>query len=200
MFQTSWLTVFGLAVEILGLGFLFIDLHRSKTANLSFAEFQQKQGVIDATARELVVNLNKGLLSLTAFVSQYLSLLEMEAEFREDPNALTHKAGNDPAACEVLAFLQGKSPNSIRRFAVSKFAHVQADVPSKTMVDRALLLIEGSRTELTQMYDDALRETLKLRRIARLGIFFVALGASAQFIDLFFIDTPTKTAHVRHVS
>lgn len=190
MFQTSWLTVLGLAVEILGLGLLFRELLKSKSSSLSTAEFQQKQGAIDAEARQLVLGLNKGLLSLSSFIGQYLSILEMEAEYREDPSALLRKAEGDAAVSEVLSFLQGKTPHNLRSLAVGRFVQAQASLPSSSVVDRGLQLIEAGRTEMARMYEAAAQETRDLRNLARWGVVLVAIGAAAQFVDLLFIDTP----------
>ena len=71
MFQTSWLTVVGLAVEILGLAFLFRDLLKSKTSGISGLAFRQEQDQLETSTRELVVNLNEGLITLAGFVAQY---------------------------------------------------------------------------------------------------------------------------------
>ena len=187
MFQTSWLTVVGLGVEILGLAFLFWELLKSKASGLSNLAFHQEQDQLETSTRELIVHLNGGLITLAGFIAQYLAILEFEADYRANPGSIAAKAASDPAMAQILMFLQGNSELSIRRHAIENFTMARSKLPSDEAVNHALALVVAGKHKLQEIYSNEVKHSQRLRNMARIGILFVAVGASFQFVDLFFV-------------
>lgn len=184
MFQSGWLSMAGLSVEIVGLAFLFWDLLGSKGAGRSELEFRKIQDETDAASQELIGRLNRGLITVAEFVASYLSVLEMEAEHAVDRAKFAKKAEDDPAYATMMGLFESGSPTGLRRHAVGRFAKASQALPTREDIDRALSLIASGRQSLDNRYQEELARSARLLVLVRIGILFVAVGASCQLLDL----------------
>ncbi len=185
MFDSGWLTAIGLASEILGLFFLSWDLLKSKSEEGSLAEFQSLLGQVDASSRDLVINTHKGFRSLVEFLGGYLSLLEIEAQETAKSPGTVSETPPDPGAQKVIEFIHSKGPVGIRNHAVAEFAAAKQVLLPLSEVERALQLNQSAKAELEKQFAQSVKQSARLRRLAKMGILFAAFGALLQFADLF---------------
>jgi hypothetical protein len=186
MFQSSWISVFGLAIEVIGLAFLFRDLLRSKTVAGSMAEFSELQDELEISNRELVLRTHSGFQTLLRFLRGYLALLEIEAREAAQAADASELRSRDPELAKLVEFVRGQGPVGLRRHAVEKFASAASDLLSTADVESALTVNNATRSALAKRYAEQVAEAESLRHVARIGVAFVAAGASLQFVDLLF--------------
>ncbi len=184
MFESGWLTAFGLAFEIFGLFFLSWDLLKSKAEDSSLAEFQGLLGQVDAASRELVINTHKGFQKLADFLSGYLSVLEIEAQEANKTSSQTPAHPSDPEFQKMIDFIHSKGPVGLRSYAVGEFAAAKQSLMPLSEVERALKLNKESKTELEKRFAESVKQSARLRRLAKTGILCAAFGALLQFVDL----------------
>ena len=185
MFTTTWLTFFGLAIEVIGLAFLFTELLSSKTTSMNSQEFERNQSELESATRDLIVLTNRALNKLAVFQRGHLSLLELEAEYTSDPDAFKQKAASDPSYAAQLD-LKGKTPTQLRRLAVERFVEASNTFPDDKQIERTLDLADAVRSKLQANYATQVKDLQKLQVLARSGVLFVGLGAACQLLDLLF--------------
>jgi hypothetical protein len=185
MFQSSWISAVGLAIEIVGLYFLFRDLLMSKTSDGAIAEFRKLQDDLEVSNRDVVLRTHSGFQTFLNFMRGYLSILEIEAQEAANPSDLAQVRRDNPELAKLIDFIHGKGPVGLRRDAVEKFVAASGDLLSRADVERALEVNGRTRAALERQYSDQLLEAESLRRIAKIGIALVSVGALSQFADLF---------------
>lgn len=183
---TTWLTVVGFTLELVGLLHLSRELLESKSSEAAAEDFTRLQDDLETSVRELILRMNAGLTTLAEFMRGHLSILELEAEYNENPKAFAANASHDPSLRQVLDLLQGHSPRALRRRTVEKFVETSAALLNREQTDRAMQLGKSVRAEIERNYAGQVARTRRLATLARLGTAFVAVGASLQLVDMLF--------------
>lgn len=152
MFQASWISAVGLAVEFCGLFFLFLDLLRSKAGTASFDKIRELQDNIEVSSRETIIRTHSGFQALVVFMRGYLSQLEIEAQESAEPANLPEVRDKDPKLAKVIEFIRGKGPVGLRRYAVEEFVSASNALLSKSDIEHALEVNKKTREALENLY------------------------------------------------
>jgi|SRR5882724_2343253 len=171
-----WLPIAGSGLGIVGTAALSFELLKSRTEADSLSEFRRDQDQADSTSQELIVTLNKGLMSLGQFVASYLSLQVLEEQQKETGTADTKTGTADPGL--------DSASKAVRRYAVDEFKKAQAKLANTADLERALALIAEVRKRIERRFTEEVAKSKRLRRVAIGGICLVGAGAVAQLMDL----------------
>lgn len=93
MYQTSWLSIIGLLIEMVGLTLLFVDLLRAKRLTDSTTAIRTLQDSINVSTRDLMMNLHKHVALLSDFMGKYVAILAREAEFEAEARNIVEQQG-----------------------------------------------------------------------------------------------------------
>ena len=113
MYQTSWLSIIGLLIEMVGLTLLFVDLLRAKRLTDSTTAIRTLQDSINVSTRDLMMNLHKHVALLSDFMGKYVAILAREAEFEAEARNVVEQP--DPERAKLVAFVLDEGPEGFRR-------------------------------------------------------------------------------------
>lgn len=186
MFSTSYLTVAGLLLEMIGLSLLFFDLLKSKNLSDSSAALHTLQEDLNVSTRDLLINLNKQTTLLARFMSDYAGVLAREAEFKEEvrENAENHIEPDDRQ--KLINFCLDTGPFGLRQSMARQLQSAIKALPTESKTAEAIALNTTTLSELIRNQEKYSSTSLLLRRVATLGVGLVGTGATLQFLDLFF--------------
>lgn len=183
MYQTSWLSILGLLIEMIGLSLLFTDLLRAKSLTDSTTAIRTLQEDINVSTRDLMMNLNKHVALLSNFMGKYVAILAREAEFEAEPRSVVGEQP-DPERAKLVALLLDKGPDGFRQVTAREFLHASRNLPTAEKIQEAVALNLVSSAEILRKFDQYQRTSKRLRRVAAAGVFLVGAGALLQFTDL----------------
>jgi len=184
MFSTSYLTVYGLLLEMAGLGLLFIDLLKTKTLSDATAATHAFQEDLNVSTRDLLMNLNAHVALLSDFMSKYAGILAREAEFEEEARAGYPNEAEDSERKELIAFVLDKGPSGLRRSLAQELQKRIKTLPTEEKIAEAIALNLATAEEILKSHQKYQTTAAKLRIVAIAGISLIAVGAGLQFADL----------------
>ncbi|SRR6266566_3876562 len=170
------LAIAGSGLGIVGTAALSFELLKPTTEADSLSAFRRDQDQVDSASQELIVRLNKGLISLGQFVASYLSLQVLEEQQEETGTADTKTGTADP---EI-----DSASKAVRRYAVDEFKKALEKLANTADLERALALIAELRKRIEWRFTGEVAKSKRLRRLALGGICLVGAGAVAQLMDL----------------
>lgn len=183
-YDSSWISLLGLGLEMLGLGLLSYDLLRSKSADDESAEFRALQDQLEASTRELIFNLGQHVDLVSDFFGQLLVVIARESEYEEILRANPNLATDEPGKAALIRHALDKGPDGLRRQSAERFLDASNRLKSGEQIQRALALNADTTKKITERFNSALRLSIRLRRIATFGVMLAAAGATAQLVDL----------------
>lgn len=182
IYQTSWLSIIGLLIEMVGLTLLFVDLLRAKRLTDSTTAIRTLQDSINVSTRDLMMNLHKHVALLSDFMGKYVAILAREAEFEAEARNIVEQP--DPERAKLVAFVLDKGPEGFRRVTARMFLDASKALPTTEKIQEAVALNLVSRTEILRSFDQYQQTSKRLRYVAAAGVFLVATGVLLQFTDV----------------
>jgi hypothetical protein len=184
MYESGWLSLFGLALEMLGLITLSYDLFRSRRLDDEGAQSAALQDTLEVSSRELVLNLNQHVDLMSDFFGKLMVVIAREGEFeqilRERPNLATE----DPDKYVLIQDALDRGPNGLRRRYSETFLEKNRQLKSPEKIQEGLALNGERAKSISEGLDRTLRISRRLRRVAMAGVTLAAAGAVAQLADL----------------
>lgn len=185
MYETGWLSLVGLSLEVGGLAFLSYDLLKAKFADDEGDSFRSLADQLEASTREHIFLLTQHVDLVSNFFAKTLVVsarrAHYEALLRGNPDLET----DDSEKYALIRDALDTGPAGFQARSAEAFLKEIERLKSVQKIQSALELNARTSSAITHRFQQTRELAAHLQRVATIGIALAALGSIAQLVDIF---------------
>jgi hypothetical protein len=185
MYETGWLSLVGLSFEVGGLALLSYDLLKTKISDGEGDSFRSLQDQLEASTRQHIFLLTQHVDLVSNFFAKTQVVVARRPEYEEILQRNPNLAEDDPDKYALIRDALDTSPAGFQRRSAETFLRELEKLESAQKIEAALALNAQTSRVITERLGAAQKLAARLGRVAKIGITLAAIGAVAQFLDIF---------------